>query len=88
MELYDIKHPLRGEEYENYKFTQPFADKILSIASEPKGFFKYVYDYRNNQLTSYRRAEEIVKKLSQVDSYKEAMDKWNVEEFYRTQKEF
>jgi len=28
MELYDIKHPLRGEEYENYKFTQPFADKI------------------------------------------------------------
>ncbi|WP_141733531.1 hypothetical protein [Oligoflexus tunisiensis] len=41
---------------------------------DPKGFFKYVYDYRKGELNSYRRAEEIVKKLSQVDSFKEAMD--------------
>lgn len=41
---------------------------------DPKAFFKFVYDYRNSQLSSYRRAEEIVKKLSQVDSFKEAMD--------------
>jgi tetratricopeptide (TPR) repeat protein len=41
---------------------------------DPKGFFKYVYDYRKGDLNSYRRAEEIVKKLSQVDSFKEAMD--------------
>lgn len=41
---------------------------------DPKGFFKYVYDYRKGDLNSYRKAEEIVKKLSQVDSFKEAMD--------------
>ncbi len=41
---------------------------------DPKGFFKFVYDYRNSQLSAYRRAEEIVQKLSQVDSFKEAMD--------------
>lgn len=41
---------------------------------DPKGFFKFTYEYRTGRLTSYRRAEEIVKKLSQVDAFKEAMD--------------
>lgn len=41
---------------------------------DPKGFFKFVYDYRKGQLTSYRKAEEIIKKLSQVDAYREATD--------------
>jgi tetratricopeptide (TPR) repeat protein len=41
---------------------------------DPKGFFKFVYDYRRGDMNGYRRAEEIVKKLSQVDSFKEAMD--------------
>ncbi len=41
---------------------------------DPKGFFRFVYDYRSGSLSSYRRAEEIVKKLSLVDSYKEATD--------------
>ncbi len=41
---------------------------------DPKGFFKFIYDYRSGSITSYRKAEEIVKKLSQVDAFKEAMD--------------
>ena len=41
---------------------------------DPKGFFKFVYDYRTSKLTSYRRAEEIIMKLSQVDAFKEATD--------------
>ncbi len=41
---------------------------------DPKGFFKFVYDYRTGHLTSYKKAEEIVKKLAQVDAFREAMD--------------
>ncbi|MES2743959.1 MAG: tetratricopeptide repeat protein [Bdellovibrionota bacterium] len=41
---------------------------------DPKGFFKFVYDYRTGQLKSYRKAEEIIKRLSQVDAFKEATD--------------
>jgi tetratricopeptide (TPR) repeat protein len=41
---------------------------------DPKGFFKFVYDYNNGSMSSYRRAEEIVKKLSMIDAFKEAMD--------------
>lgn len=52
MELYDIKHPLRGEEYEDYKYIQPFGDKIQFIASEPKSFFKYKKNMRATLETS------------------------------------
>ena len=41
---------------------------------DPKGFFKFVYDYKNGSMSNYKKAEEIVKKLSQVDAFKESMD--------------
>jgi len=65
MELYDIKHPLRGEEYENHKFTQPFADKIKALASEPRGFFKYKKNMRAALETSIMQSEEFSKALKE-----------------------
>lgn len=41
---------------------------------DPKGFFKFVYDYQNGSLNNYRKAEEIIKKLSLVDAFKETLD--------------
>ena len=61
MELYDIKHPLRGEDYENYKFIQAFADKIQSIASQPRCYFKYKKNMRATLETSIMQGEEFVK---------------------------
>jgi tetratricopeptide (TPR) repeat protein len=57
---------------------QPVYGDVKGMLSrykgDPKAFFRFVYDYNSGSMTSYRRAEEIVKKLSLVDSFKEATD--------------
>jgi tetratricopeptide (TPR) repeat protein len=41
---------------------------------DPKGFYKLVYDYKRGRLPRFRKAEEIIKKLSLIDAFKGARD--------------
>ena len=63
MKNYDIKHPLRGEEYEECpQFKQEFADKIQHIASDPQSFMKYKRSQRQTLDKSALQSEEFLKK--------------------------
>lgn len=43
--------------------------------SDPKNFYRFVYDYRQTgRLSRYKNAEQIVKKLSSIDAYQGARD--------------
>ena len=59
------------------RYAPVFGD-VKSLLSkyerDPRGFFKVVYDYRQGDLRSYKNAEEIIKKLSLMDAFKEARD--------------
>ena len=45
MNRYDIKHPLRGEEYEDADaFQQKFAEKIIYKAQDSKSYINYKND--------------------------------------------
>lgn len=47
MNVYDIKHPLRGPKYEKYKaLEEVFKDKILSLVSNQNAYLKYKSDIR------------------------------------------
>jgi hypothetical protein len=59
------------------RYAPVFGD-VKSLLSkyerDPKGFFKVVYDYKQGNLKGYKNAEEVIKKLSLMDSFKEARD--------------
>ena len=47
MNKYDIKHPMRGEEYSDYRVMKPtFKHKILAEAQAESSFLTYKYDHR------------------------------------------
>ena len=42
MDKYDIKHPLRGEKYEDCPtLPQPFKRKILDVVNQPNSYISY-----------------------------------------------
>ena len=47
---------------------------LSKYRGDPKGFYRLVYDYKNGKLTKFRKAEQIVKKLSSIDAFKGARD--------------
>ena len=59
------------------RYEPVFADVKSMLNRYDKdyaGFFRLVYDYRSGNLKKYENAEQVLKKLSLVDSYKEARD--------------
>ncbi len=57
---------------------KPVFGEIKSMLSRysgnPRGFFKLVYDYKTGDLRSYKKAEEIIKKLTLTDSFRGSLD--------------
>ena len=63
MNEYDIKHPLRGQDYENVKvMKQPFQEKILQVTADEKSYLNYKRDRRQTLDMSEMRSEEHIKK--------------------------
>lgn len=61
MEKYDIKHPLRGQQYQDVPtLKQEYCQKILSILSAPNSYLKYKKDQRETLDFSLIRSEEYV----------------------------
>ena len=59
MNKYNIKHPLRGEEFENcVPMKQEFARKIIQKAIDPKTFLEYKKDRRATLDQSYMKSDE------------------------------
>ncbi|NRA68998.1 MAG: tetratricopeptide repeat protein [Pseudobacteriovorax sp.] len=59
------------------RYASVFGDvkgMLSRYKGDPKGFFKLVYDYKRGQMTRFKNAEQIVKKLSSIDAYKGARD--------------
>eukprot|EP00356_Strombidium_inclinatum_P013073 CAMPEP_0170502588 /NCGR_PEP_ID=MMETSP0208-20121228/41959_1 /TAXON_ID=197538 /ORGANISM="Strombidium inclinatum, Strain S3" /LENGTH=155 /DNA_ID=CAMNT_0010781741 /DNA_START=15 /DNA_END=482 /DNA_ORIENTATION=- len=62
MNDYDIKHPFRGEEFEDYdNYKQHFADKIQYKAADPKSFLGYKRDQRATLDQSQALSEDHIK---------------------------
>lgn len=77
MSEHDIKHPLRGEEYQEYTFKQPFSDKIQYEARDSKNYIKYKINRRNMLEQSYQMTDE------QISEQKEDQNKLRLIMKYR-----
>ena len=60
MEKYDVKHPLRGEEYKEYRVKQPFKDKIRQEITNLQCFLNYKNDARGVLERSVARSDDVV----------------------------
>ena len=47
---------------------------LSKYRGDPKGFYKLIYDYRLGRLRKFKKAEQVIKKLSSIDAFKGARD--------------
>jgi hypothetical protein len=58
MKKYDIKHPLRGGEFTDFKQDkQPFYDKIINDCTAPNSYINYKKDQRGTLQFSVKNDE-------------------------------
>lgn len=63
MEKFDIKHPLRGPEYEHEEVKeQPFKEKIVHVVGDVNSFLKYKKDMRYTMDKSELRSDAHIKR--------------------------
>ena len=62
MNEWDIKHPLRGPEYDNIPvLKQEFKDHILGLVTNPDSFFNYKKDCRRTMKFSKLNSDEYIR---------------------------
>lgn len=67
MDEYDIKHPLRGDQFKQYasQYKQEFKEKIRREIFGLKDFLRYKSDARGVLEQSVMRSEETVNKINE-----------------------